>query len=145
MRASKPSVIIAVALILAACATTENYKKILNTWIGSHVDRLVSSWGPPQGSFKLSNGGAVLEYRRGRTVQVGGYPVTTPQTTYQSGTVYGGGGYGTYSGTSTTYVTRQTPSFIINKWCNTRFTVGSNGIIETWSMEGNECVSRSPD
>ena len=127
MRASKHSVIIAVALILAACATTENYKKILNTWIGSHVDRLVSSWGPPQGSFKLSNGGAVLEYRRGRTFQVGS----------QSGTVYGGGGYGTYSGTST--------SFNINKWCNTRFTVGSNGIIETWSMEGNECISRPPD
>ena len=145
MRASKPSAIIAVALILAGCATTENYEKILNTWVGSHVDSLVLSWGPPQGSFKLSNGKTVLEYTDARTVQMGGYTYTTPQTTYQSGTVYGGGSYGTYSGSSTTYVTQQTPTYNVNYWCKTRFIADSNGIIERWSWEGNNCVAPPPD
>ena len=145
MRTSKPSAIIAVVLILAGCQSTENYEKILDTWVGSHVDSLVLSWGPPQGSFKLSNGKTVLEYGDARTVQMGGYTVTTPKTTYQSGTVYGPGGYGTYSGTSTTYVTEQTPTYNLNLWCKTRFIAGSNGIIETWSWEGNDCVASAPD
>ncbi len=61
MRTSKPSAIIAVVLLLAGCYTTENYEKILAMWVGSHVDSLVLSWGPPQVSFKLSNGKTVLE------------------------------------------------------------------------------------
>ncbi len=71
--------------------------------------------------------------------------MTTPQTTYQSGTVSGPGGYGTYSGTSTTYVTRQTPTYNLDLWCKTRFIADSNGIIETWSWEGNDCVASAPD
>ena len=51
MRASKPFAIIIAALILAGCAkkayepiaTTENYEKILESWVGSHVDSLVPS------------------------------------------------------------------------------------------------------
>jgi hypothetical protein len=42
-------------------ATTANYEKILQSWVGSHADNLVASWGPPQSSYQLSNGGRVLE------------------------------------------------------------------------------------
>ena len=55
------------------CATTANYENILNTWVGSHVDNLVSSWGPPQGAFKLSDGSTVIEYIRSNNAQIGGY------------------------------------------------------------------------
>ena len=136
------------ALVLSGCATTANYEAILKTWMGVHADRLVASWGPPQNSFQLSGGGQVLEYVFSRDVQLGGYSYTTPQTTVHSGSVsaYGTGGsaYGTYSGTSTTYVQKQTPTYNVNTWCKTRFTTNSSGIIERWAWQGNNCRAMSP-
>jgi len=67
-------------LAVGGCATTANYEKILRSWVGAHVDRLVARWGPPQSSFRLSDGGQVLEYTRQRTVQGGGNTYTQPQT-----------------------------------------------------------------
>lgn len=137
-------------LAVAGCATTANYEKILRSWVGVHVDRLVASWGPPQGSFKLSDGGQVLEYTDQRTMQLGGYTYTEPQTTYHSGSASaygsrGGYAYGTYSGRSTTYVQKQTPVYNIPLTCRTRFTVNPQGIITKWSWEGNNCVALSPE
>ncbi|MGN2393537.1 hypothetical protein, partial [Pelomicrobium sp. G1] len=88
--------------------------------------------------FKLSDGGQVLEYIDQRTMQLGGYTYTEPQTTYQSGSVSaygsrGGYAYGTYSGTSTTYVQKQTPVYNIPLTCRTRFVVNPQGIITNWS------------
>lgn len=50
--------LILVLLLLAGCATTAGYEKILNSWVGDNVDHLVSSWGPPASSYQLSDGGA---------------------------------------------------------------------------------------
>jgi hypothetical protein len=137
-----------ILLMISGCATTANYEKILNTWVGSHADNLVTSWGPPQSSFQLSDGSTVIEYMRSGTVVVPGYTYTVPQTTYHSGTTsaYGsrGSAYGSYSGTSTTYVQQQTPSYTIDKWCKTRFTVNPNGIITRWGWEGNNCRALPP-
>jgi len=136
-------------LFLGACATTANYERILSSWVGVHVDGLVASWGPPQGSFNLSDGGQVLEYISQGTAQVGGYTYSEPQTTYHSGSAsaYGtrGSAWGTYSGTSTTYVQRQTPIYNIPLICKTRFTVNLQGIITNWAWQGNNCKARSPD
>ena len=135
-------------LLQVGCATTANYEKILNTWVGSPVDNLVSSWGPPQGSFELSNGSKVIEYVRSRNVQMGGYSYSSPQTTYNSGTAsaYGTGGYAnaTYSGTSTTYVQKQTPTYNVAMSCRTRFTISKEGIVKKWSWEGNDCKAMDP-
>ena len=131
------------SLVLSGCATTANYEKILNSWVGSNVDNLVMRWGPPGNSYPLSNGGRVLEYSNQRNVQIGGYTTTVPQTTYNSGTanVYGTGGsaYGTYSGTSTTYVQKTTPVQNIAMQCVTRFTVNAQGVIMNWAWQGNDC------
>ena len=141
--------LIALVVIFAGCATTANYEKILNTWMGTHVDNLISSWGPPQGSFKLSDGSMVVEYVNSRNVQMGGYTYTVPQTTYHSGTTsvygYGGSAYGNYSGTSTTYVQQQTPTYNVNLFCKTRFTVNPQGIITRWSWQGNNCKALPPE
>lgn len=136
-------------LIVAGCATTGNYVKILNTWVGAHVDNLIISWGPPQRSYELSDGGKVLEYSNSRNVQMGGYTYTKPQTTYHSGSAsaydsYGGSVYGTYSGTSTTYVQKQSPKYISNLNCTTRFTTDSNGIIIYRAFQGNNCKALPP-
>jgi hypothetical protein len=142
-------IIMVFATIMYGCATTANYEKILSSWVGIHVDNLVSSWGPPQKSFKLSDGSTVLEYIRSGTVPIGGYPYTVPQTTYSSGNahVYGSSGnyaYGTYSGTSTTYVTQQTPIYNVTLSCATRFIVDSNNIVRSWRWQGNHCKALPP-
>jgi len=133
---------------LVGCATTANFEKLLNKWVGRHVDQLVSSWGPPHRSFQLSTGGSVIEYEESRNIQIGGYTTTVPQTTYNNGTVnaYGSGGYGygTYSGTSTTYVQRTTPVQNLHMRCIVRLTIDPQGIITKWSWQGNDCKARDP-
>ena len=37
--------------LLSACATEENYKNALETWIGQTEDVLVSSWGVPESVY----------------------------------------------------------------------------------------------
>ena len=139
----KKQIFVLAMLALGGCATTANYEAILQSWIGQPVDSLVASWGPPQSSFQLNNGGQVLEFSDQRNMQMPGYSYTSPQTTYHSGTAsaYGTGGSatGTYSGTSTTYVQQQTPGYNIALSCKTRITVDSNGIITNWAWQGNNC------
>lgn len=141
-------VFVVLLMILSGCATTANYEKLLNSWVGENVDDLVMKWGPPASTYPLSDGGRVLEYRRERNVQIGGYTTMVPQTTYNSGTVnaYGAGGsaYGTYSGTSTTYVQQTTPTQNIPMECITRFTVNAQGLITNWAWQGNDCKARAP-
>ncbi len=142
------SLFVVLSVALAGCATTANYQKILNSWVGYNVDNLVMRWGLPANSYPLSNGGRVLEYNKQRNVQIGGYTTTVPETTYNSGTanVYGTGGsaHGTYSGTSTTYVQKTTPVQNIAMQCITRFTVNAQGTITNWAWQGNDCTAFKP-
>jgi hypothetical protein len=43
-------------LFLSGCATTGNYEKILQSWTGSDINRLIESWGPPSSTFEMPNG-----------------------------------------------------------------------------------------
>jgi hypothetical protein len=126
---------------ISACATEAGYQRILDSWKGESVDNLVMTWGPPQSSFKLSDGGQVLQYSDQRNVTLGGYTTYQPQTTYNSGNVYGYGGSANYSGTSTTYVPVTTPATNMHLSCVTRFNVTPAGKISSWSYEGNNCVA----
>ena len=136
------------AAFVTGCATTANYEKVLSSWVGTNVDNLVMKWGPPVSSYPLSNGGRVLEYSNQRNIQLGGLTTTVPQTTYNTGSAsaYGTGGsaYGTYSGTSTTYVQKTTPVQNIAMQCITRFTVDAQGTITNWAWQGNDCRATEP-
>ena len=137
------------AAIFGGCATTEGYKKVANSWVGNHVDNLITSWGPPSGIYPLSNGGQVLQYSRQRNVQVGGITYAVPQTTYENGRVNaysnsGSSAYANYSGRTTTYVNQTTPVENIEMQCVTRFTIDSTGIIRNWAFEGNDCRAKAP-
>ena len=48
--------------LLAACATEENYKNALETWIGQTEDVLVSSWGVPESVYTKTDGQRLLQY-----------------------------------------------------------------------------------
>jgi hypothetical protein len=145
----KLSLIVVLLFALAGCKTTENYQKILRSWVGVHSDRLIMNWGPPTATYPLSNGGKVLEYNKEKNFQMGGDTISVPQTTYHSGNIntYGVGNsqHGTYSGSSTTYVQQTTPVHNITWKCVTRFTVNEEGIITSWAHEGNHCKAFDPE
>lgn len=132
------------AALVAGLGGCAHYQKKLDTWVGQPVGALVQSWGPPQSSYNLPDGSQVIQYAQRGNMVLPGTTYTTPQTTYQQGTVnaYGSnGGYATanYTGTSTTYQQRSTPATLIATSCTTNFTVNSSGYISAWSYNGNNC------
>jgi hypothetical protein len=122
----------------SGCATTAKLELALDSWIGSSEDSLIESWGAPQRSYKMSSGKKIVEYIKGRSVPIGGWSTTVPETTYHTGSV----GNTTYDGMSTTYKTETSPVTILNFSCKTSFIIDVSGQIETWRYEGNNCVSR---
>lgn len=138
-----------VSLSLCGCATTANYEKILNSWVGDSADNLVASWGPPNSVYDKSDGGKVLQYNRQGNFYMPGYTTYQNVTSYHSGNVnaynnYGGSAYGNYSGTTTTSVPVYNPGFNVALWCNTTFDVNSSGRIQRWTWQGNNCKARDP-
>lgn len=122
-------ILLLLALALAGgCATTANYERILNTWLGDTEEHLVDSWGVPQRVYK-SGANKYLVYKRGGTVFI---PGTSP--TYHT-TVIGNQAY-------TTAVGGSSPGFR-QYWCETTFKV-KDGRIINWTWEGNACAAYPP-
>lgn len=120
--------VILLALLATACATTARYEEILKSWVGSSESELVSSWGPPTSFYEAQDGARMLTYRTGRS------GVTSiPQ--YQSVPTTTAYGYTSYQ-TTTTY---QTVSY--NYWCETTFTVKNDEIVY-WQWQGNNCRAK---
>ncbi|MFH1363320.1 MAG: lipoprotein [Candidatus Omnitrophota bacterium] len=129
--------LLVLVVLVSGCATTANYEAKLNTWVGYNESSLIASWGAPQNAYQMADGKRVIEYIQSANVPIGGYTYTKPQTTYHRGMVGGS----LYSGTSTQYVTEQTPTYNMQLWCKTSFIIDTNGRIESWRWEGNNCVS----
>jgi len=120
---SRVFIILLFVIGLSACATTANYEKILNSWVGANVNQLVSSWGYPENSFTAPNGNTVYAYNSS-----GSY--TTPTNTT---TTYSGYGNSVYANTSTT------GGQTYNYTCQTFIEFNQKNIITTWSWKGNNC------
>ncbi len=74
---------LSLAVALIGCASTANYQRALNTWVGASVDELIFAWGPPSNSADLSSGGRVLSYFQSSTSVItqsfsSGLAVSTP-------------------------------------------------------------------
>ena len=128
-----------IIFFIVSCATTAKYEKLLDTWMGGNVNDLVSQWGAPSSSYKMSNGNTILTYMRSRS---GAIPIyNQPQSTTHQGTIYGSGGMTNYSGTSTS--SYGTTTYMPVTWsCKTEFTVDTRDIIINWRFLGNNCVSK---
>lgn len=150
MRIFVIAMLLYVCLVMAGCATTANYEKILQSWIGADADHLVSTFGAPDKTSTLSDGGRVIEYVSRGNVLLGGFTYTIPQTTYHYGSLsaygrYGGSAYGSYSGTSTTYIQQQTPMYNIPLVCITRFRISPANKVIDWQWQGNNCKALPPE
>ncbi len=111
--------------LLTGCATEAKYGEMLDTWMGSSESQLISQWGAPASVYE-ADGAKYLTYRNSASGYVPGSPAS-----YQS-TVIG----------NTVYTNRigGTSGFMINRWCDTTFTV-KGGVIIHWSWQGNGCRS----
>ena len=112
--------------LLVGCATTANYEKVLNSWVGSQESALVSSWGPPSSVYQ-SDGVKYLTYSKSNSGYIPGV-APSYQTTYVGNTAY-------------TNPVGGSPGFAYNSNCSTTFTV-ANRVITNWRYEGNACRSR---
>lgn len=110
-------------LVVSGCATEAKYGELLDTWMGSSESQLIAQWGVPSSVYE-SGGVKYLTYRNSASGFVPGTPAS-----YQS-TVVG----------NTVYTNRigGSPGFMINRWCDTTFTIRDGTIIH-WSWKGNGC------
>lgn len=113
---------------LAGCATTANYEKNLNDWIGRPELDLVQSWGPPLSVYETTGVRFLTYQRSGNMFLPGGAP--TLHTTVVGNTAitnaYGG-----------------TPAMNVALNCKTTFEVRNQRIVN-WRWEGNHCVATEP-
>jgi len=116
----------AILFALISCATTANYEKILNSWVGSTELDLIRKWGPPQQSYE-TDGIKFLVYSSSRNVYL---PGTAPSYTT---TVIG----------NTAYTNRVggTPGQNIGLSCQTTFEISGERIV-SWRWQGNDCTAR---
>ncbi|MBI4694793.1 MAG: hypothetical protein HY749_12305 [Gammaproteobacteria bacterium] len=121
------------AALTAGCATTANYEKILNRWMGRHVDDLVMEWGPPRQTFRLSSGARSLEYVRSRSVMSPSSTYTETETRYEHGKK------------RKVRIEHTTPGHEVHLHCRTIFLADASDILVRWSHEGDDCAARDPD
>ena len=107
----KTAVLSILVFLLASCATTENYRKILDSWIGHPVDELINAWGYPTGDFEIPKGNKVYRWeKRGLGIS--------------------------YKSVDSHWISDK-----YELWCNTYFEVDKNNIIVGYRFEGNDCIS----
>ena len=140
-----PRLLLLITVLLSGCATTANYEKKLQTWVGVSEDSLYTTWGVPSKQLTLKDGSKIVEFFNSRTVQLNGYSYIDPQITYHTGTTTEQGPTGTtntnYIGSSTTYIERTVPAQNIQETCKTTFIINPKGLVSSWKWDGNNCVS----
>jgi hypothetical protein len=103
-------VIISIASV--GCASTQNYEKILSSWVGVNADELAWVWGPPSYVYPLSSGDKLLTYMSSATTN--SYTAVSPNLAITS-----------------TYTTTQ--------YCKTFFLTDKSNVISGWHWQGSDC------
>jgi len=63
-----PKIIISIIVVgFQRMPTTENYEKMLGTWVGAPEERLISAWGPPNQTYESGNSKYLTFIRGGAT------------------------------------------------------------------------------
>ena len=104
------------ACLLNSCATSAKFKSNLDSYLGADADKYIITNGPPSAQYSLASGGKVLSWSSGYTTAP--YTYVNPYT----------------------YMRQEAPSLSYS--CNVQLTVSSTNIIQRYSFEGNDCVSK---
>ena len=113
-------------LLLAGCATTAGYEKLLDSWVGAEEVDLVRSWGPPQRAYE-TGGRKFLAYSERRNVHYPGRPPAYITT------VVGNTAYSNPIGGS--------PAMNVRSTCITTFELQGTKVV-AWSWKGDDCKAK---
>jgi len=125
------------ALSLGGCMTAKKMNAIMDSWMGSNVNDLIASWGPPNGVMSDGKGGQILIYDQSGQMTLPGTATTTANYSGYTTARYTGYGtatantYGT-AGATTTYMPPTTVQ--INR--KRMFWADSYGKLYRWSWRG---------
>jgi hypothetical protein len=120
----KVGLIITMMLLIAGCASHENFVQKYNSWIGQDIKTFIHAAGYPDTTYKLPNHNTVYVYERSHLA-------STPSIGF------GFGGYGYPFGYGIGYNTAD----VELKQCKLYLEVNRKGRIIHWSSRGNSCVS----
>ena len=114
MKGIKYLLLICLTVIITSCATTKKYTAKVESWKGSDVNKLITSWGPPSNVFEMPNGNKMYTW-----LYVSNSLVTTNYNSYLN----------------------RLESRQIQYWCKTTFTANTKDVIIDWRWNGNACRS----
>ncbi len=129
---------VAVALLLSGCATVEGYRQHMDLMVGQSSDQLQLQWGPPDRTSTLSDGRKLWAYRKVNESTTGGY--WTSQTRSRTET------YKDANGNKQTRTVSYSepyyePPVTTRSVCETRFIIGTDDKVQSYSFEGNGCIA----
>lgn len=112
-------------LVLAGCATSANYQKSLNAWVGEDESALVAKWGKPNKSYDV-DGFTYLVYTTSGEVSSPGIN-TDSQSTVAGTSIFGG-------------ANGWIPSLTFWSSCQTTFEI-QKGKVVAFEFKGADCRS----
>jgi hypothetical protein len=136
------------ALALTAACETVPYEErvkafedsVTARFVGRSVDELILAFGPPQSSYKLSDGRDVLQYENDKTFTTGGGSYTSYETVTRNRQIREADGtVRTVQDRQSIPVTNTSPIQTINQVCTRRFVVSQDKRVETFRWQGNSC------
>jgi hypothetical protein len=133
--------------LVSACETVPYEERVkafedsINArFVGRSSDDLVIALGPPQSSYKLSDGRDVLQYSTDRTFTTGGGSYTSFETVSRYRTVREDDGtQRRIEERVSVPVTNTSPIQTINQLCTRRFVVGLDKMVQSFVWQGNAC------
>ena len=136
------------ALALTAACETVPYDERVKAYedsvalrfVGKSVDELILAFGPPNSSYKLSDGRDVLQYEVDRTYTTGGGSYTSYETQTRTRRVRDNdGNVRNVEERVTVPVQNVEPIRTVNQDCVRRFVVSQDKRVETFRWQGNAC------
>jgi hypothetical protein len=117
--------LICALLVLAGCATSANYQKNLNAWVGEDESALVAKWGKPNKTYEV-DGLTYLVYNTSGEASSPGIN-TDSQNTVAGTSIFGG-------------ANGWIPSLTFWSTCQTTFEI-QKGKVVTFEFKGADCRS----
>jgi hypothetical protein len=134
--------LLAGALLLAACATEAGFRKGLDQLIGQPKDQLVVRYGPPIYEGTTEDGRRYSQFNLSWVQTGGGYLTSRPRTAFVRGTYRDDDGdRHRYTEARTVYVDQYVPPYAIDRRCLTTFYFNPAGRVASYAYAGEGCVA----
>lgn len=125
-------------VLLAGCATSEGYRQLLETFVGTTSDTLLVEFGPPTSRDNLQGGGQVWSYRfEEERSDPGGYRTVPRERRITVLDTQGNEQTRVERYEETIY---QPPRTWVAR-CDTRFVIDAASRVRDFRFDGNACVA----